>query len=289
MPYTYLLQNPVILSLFFGFGIVTRSLFLIKSKKEFKQILIYLLISLIGLFPGKREVVYNLYTHIFYCFCLYIFVIAIFFKEKLLPEICEASILQLSLVFLYTFFIYYYNTDPFLNIVLLIILIPTIAIFILSFLPIVLTFFWKLIFYVWFLLINTLLIWSFFSLGNLSLFFQQGGIQNLTPISSFLTGSAFFYLATGLIYLYLLIPIPGKHQSMENRIKEWKALVHLMVKKHTDIQTTWFQALFIILLEGGILLLNYFYHFISPNTLILVILFTIPLVESFLKNKAIRN
>ena len=53
----------------------------------------------------------------------------------------------------------------------------------------------------------------------------------------FLKGISSFYIIICIMQLSRLIPIPGKHQPMRDRIKEWKEDAQMMAGKFSDEQT----------------------------------------------------
>ena len=140
--------------------------------------------------------------------------------------------------------------------------------------------FWgKLLFYSWFLVIVVTLGLFRFSFSHLSLFFDRAHTPWIGSVDCLLTGMAFLYLIVNATYIWELIPIPGKNQSWQDRMRQWHELTGLMTKRCDDQQPSHLQTVMIIVLQGGGLLLDYQYHLV-PAGLLINVLILLPVILS---------
>jgi hypothetical protein len=256
------------LCLWFGLGVLFQALFFVRSRADLKVLAICLLIGLCGMIPGKHEHNYALYRHMLFGFGFFSFMSAIFFKNELMPIISEKLVLFYTLIFWYAFFSFVYKSTYFHNILLSIFLVPTIGTILIAFIKQKLNFTLKLCFYSWFVCVVLLMGVFQFSYGNIVIFFKEKGIYWLNSWDSIFAGMAFFYIVANVAYLYQLIPIPAKHQSMKSRMEQWHEFTTFTVNRYEDDQLTYIQALLIIVIQGGLLFLNYQYHLLDPNLVI---------------------
>jgi len=265
------MTSPFLLSLFFGFGIFIEAYLLTRQKLTFRKFLgkyIPCLIITLFLFIYMliRSDTGSFYGAAFLSFIIFSILFSIVAEEEILPEISEQTILSFTLVFWYICFTHF--SVGFSHLWVKIALIPSIATLIISFINRKLGFFWKLFFYNWFLLLIIFFGIFYFSFGNLSFFFIKENIKNLSVIGVMATGMAFLYLIANSFYFFELFPIPGKHQSFRERIEMWKEHTRLLTSKYTDYQLKPAYSFLLILFQGGILVLNYFFKFVSEDLII---------------------
>ncbi|MFH0875659.1 MAG: hypothetical protein V1859_07005 [archaeon] len=272
--------TPLALSLVFGAGILTQAVVLLGKKilKDYKMLLFGLAISLVGLTPGKHESNYNLYMHILFCFLYFAFLFSIYFKKEILPVIDERTLLLFNIILINLVATYLMIWR---NFILLAITLPTLAVLYITFSVNKLNFASKLLLYIWFLIMNISLIIFKFSFGAMSFFFNEAEITSYSPIDIFLTGMVFLFLVSNAVYIFELIPIPGKHQSFSDRIKQLKEHICVLVSKYSDEQIKPWFGLFLIVILGGGFYLNFIFHII-PNEILMN--FLIVFVTSFLLN-----
>jgi hypothetical protein len=79
---------------------------------------------------------------------------------------------------------------------------------------------------------------------------------------------AFLFLAANATYIWYLIPIPGRSQSFENRMKEWHEFTDLMTQRFDDHETAQRQPWLLLLSAGGVLLLNFIFRWLPSGLLI---------------------
>ncbi len=266
------MNERLTLIMWFGAGVLVQAILLIRKDFNWLKFAGCVGIALFGLLPGKHEYHYTLLPHIFFCFCMFSFMFALFFKEDILPVVSEKVLLSYSIIFWFSFFSFFYK-DAFIHKFLFcLFLIPSLAAVVIAFIKIKLNFWGKLMFYTWFLVIVLSLGLFRFSFSHLSLFFDSYHVPWIGTIDCLLTGMAFLYLVVNATYIWELIPIPGKNQSWESRMKEWHELTNLMTQRCEDQQPTHLQTILIIVLQGGGLFLDYIFHFIPAGVLINVLI-----------------
>jgi hypothetical protein len=226
----------------------------------------------------------DLLSYIIFPFFMFAVALAITRKKDILPIITEKILLSYSLTFWFVFFSKFYKAPNFLFFLLL---TPSIATILINFINSKLNFWKRIFFYYWFLLIIVFIGLNNFSYEYLNIFFNNTNLNFYSPINYILTGMAFLYLGVNVTYVFALIPLPGKHQSWADRMKEWHELTDVMTKRWSDIQSTPKQALLIIFFQGGGLFLNYHYHFLSER-LVLNLLVLLPAVLSLEKNSTLK-
>lgn len=145
--------------------------------------------------------------------------------------------------------------------------IPTFATLYISFSTAELGYKSRIFFYSWFLLMVAALAVSQFSFGTISLFINQE-FEMVNPIEMFFTGMAFLYLVSYGFYIFYLVPIPGKRQSIQERIEQWKEYLALLSGKYSNEQMKPPYAVLILAAGFGILFLNHLLDIVSDFLLI---------------------
>ena len=273
------MNERLILILWFAVGVLAQAILLIRNDWDWGKLALCFGAGLIGFIPGKHEYNYEPLLHIFISLCIFAVTFALAFKEDILPLITEKVLLSYSLIFWFSFFSFFYK-DSFVHKTLFcIFLLPSLATLFIVFIKLKLNFWAKLFFYSWFLIIIVSLGLFKFSFGHLSLFFDTHHTPWIGTIDCLLTGMAFLYLAVNATYIWELIPIPGKNQSWENRMKQWHELTDLMTQRCDDQQPTHKQTILILVLQGGGLFLNYQYHLV-PAQILINFLILLPVILS---------
>lgn len=266
------MNERLTLIILFGLGVFIQAVLLIRNDWDWGKLAICFGSGLCGMIPGKHEYNYQLLLHIFISFCVFAFVFALVFKKDILPLISEKVLLSYSLIFWFSFFSFFYK-DAFIHkFLFFLFLVPSLATVFIAFIKLKLNFWWKLFFYTWFLIIVVSLGLFRFSFNHLALFFDSQHAPWIESIDCILTGMAFLYLIVNATYIWELIPIPGKNQSMQSRMKEWHELTNLMTQRCDDQQPTHLQTVLIIVLQGGGLFLTYQYHLVPGGLLVNVLL-----------------
>lgn len=134
--------------------------------------------------------------------------------------------------------------------------------------------------FVWFFLMNIVMllgsIWHF-----LATMFVQGS-SAITAWEALTMGPVLFLLIAYSLYIWTLVPLPGRHQTFRARIQEIKRFIRELDQAYDNAQLRRRQAALILVIEGGLLWLNYTYQLISPTIAINVslILFSILFPQS---------
>lgn len=273
--------NPLLLSLVFGLGVFIESYLLLRRKVTLKKVSFVFLISFGAFFPGKNEVGYDLYSHVFTYFLFFSLGFTCYFYKEILPVVSEQILLQYTLIFWYVYFIYFYKL-PTIGAVLGIVGLSSLVLMIVTIIKSKrLANFYKFLLYVWYLFMVVILSLCQFSFGNLKFFFDRKEVPSGSLLETFLTGMAFVYLVGFISYIILLIPIPGKHQSFKERIKELRKYVGLLITKYSDYQMTVKTVFTMFLIQGGSLVLNFHFQIVPHFLLVNFWIVVIPLVLSF--------
>jgi hypothetical protein len=277
------MDERLVLALWFGLGVGLQALLLIRGDWNWKRLAGCLGIGVLGTLPGRNEHQYEPFFHLLMCLGFFSCWFAMAFKDDILPVVSEKVLLFYSLIFWFAFFSYFYQGTTLHNILLGILLLPSVATVFMSFVRPQLSFFWKLYLYTWFLCTVISLGLIQFPYHHLSIFLSRQEIPWLTPLDCVVGGMAFLYLAVNIAYLYELIPIPERHQSWKDRMKKWHELTGLMMQRVAEDQPTIRQMLFLLLGLGGALVAMYFYR-LMPSGLLINVLIVLPCVLSLGRN-----
>jgi hypothetical protein len=272
-------MDRVTLSLLFGSGVVSQTLLFIldsDAQNRGSRIAIAAGTGLLGLLPGKHERDYQLHFHVCYCFVVYAIVIFAQFKKEVMARVGESNLLVNSLTLWYLCAVFLSPGSAqttFLSLAAL----PTLGTLVVAFTIRDWSFPVRLSCYVWFLILTAAISCFQFRFGDMSFLFTDKYAAP-DPLNLYLTGMAFTYLAASLFYIYILIPIAGKHQTHEQRMVEWRADAHLMASCFADYRMTATEALLIIALQGGLYALNYWRGWIPPGAMMNVSMIVLPLL-----------
>jgi SEC-C motif-containing protein len=256
-------NQHIILVLWFALGIGLQVLLLMRGDRRWGRLTFCAAIGLIAMASGRGESDNGMFTHILFGLGVFAFMFAAMFKDTVLPVISEKVLLSYSMVF--WFALYHYHQTPDHNIILLgFLVLPSAATLFVAFKRPQLDFAWKLILYAWFLCIVVTLGLLQFPFRNLSIFLEPQTIPWLAPVDCIVAGMAFSYLAVNIAYLFLLIPIPGRGQSWQSRIKDWHELTDLMTKRFED-EPIHRMGLLLLAGEAVALLVIYFLHWVPVS------------------------
>lgn len=276
--------------LFFGLGVALEAFTILRkneglpSRENLWKFFGVFIISLVAFIKGKREVGYHLDTHLFGYFVMVAVMTVLLFQEKILPVIKERTMLVFTLVFWYLLFAAF-GQGIFLNPLLSIPLAFTVMVFLNAFTDWELNAFFKISLTVWFFLMVLVMSWMTVVAPLL------GILENPDALShgweAFAYGISFVYFIAYYIYLFLLIPIPGKRQSMKSRLEELRKYVSLLLSKYDRSQIQLHESLLVIVLAIIIFGLNIAYHFMEPVLLVSSVFVLYNLVEFFEGQKAV--
>jgi hypothetical protein len=257
--------------LWFALGVVVQALLVIRidrtwSTLDWGLLALCVVLSASGMLPSKHEVYVPL-NNVLSCIGIFGFTLALVFERRILPVINEQIALSYTLVFWYAIFVNFQSLGlP--DWLLYASSVPTSATLIIAFTQPALNLFWKASMYAWFMVLLLSLGLIQFSFGRLLIFTSPNDAPWLTPIECVSTGMAFLYLCINATFVFELIPIPGKTQSWKDRMREWHDLTNLMAHRFDDGASPAVVAGMIVAVEGGVLVLNFIYHFIPDGLLI---------------------
>jgi len=239
-------------------------------KDDWKWIVWCIIISLAGFIPGKNEHAYDL-MHVIITFAVFIFAFAILFKERLLPIINEHVLLVWNLLFLSV-----YLPDVLeKNFAFWLVAAPSLFVLFLALTPWKPNKLLKFLFYVWFLVIVVAIGVAHFQM--MPLFHSSASLSIGGLIAElFFGGMSSLWIGVYIVYLFILLPIPSKSQSIRDRIQTWKEDVHLMISRYSDHQLRIPMTISIVLIIGGVLLANHHWKFLSPFLLVNIIITLVP-------------
>jgi len=264
-------NTQLILALIFGFGTVVQGFLMVRDTGKWGGFFLAMGLCLLALLPGKHEQDYKRYSHLLLCFVVFSILVAIFYRRKILPCLNEKIILSYTITFWLAFFLYFKQDTSVRKVLTYIFMLPTAATLFIAFMKVRLNFFWKLFFYSWFLFVLVFVGVFQFPGVYMELFLSTKPQIHLPVWSSLLAGMAFFYIVAYAAYIFALIPIPGEHQTMEDRMREWHELTDLMTRRYEDVDSPYRETFLLLLLQCGFIVLNLKFH-VLPETLAVNIL-----------------
>ncbi len=273
-------EMRVFLCIAFGFGVVLESMLLVGLGEEglVPTVLTSLAIAVpTSVFFYLYAAELGLHTHVLICFVIFLFFFGLMLKKKILPVVNEKTLLVLNIALWYVFLIHYPSFSSTLNFIICLILVPmTVATLVMAFIDHVVGPALTLVFYVWFLVMIVFLGLAQFPVWNLALFFDQLGPSPTGLMDVLLTGMLFSYIATNAIFVVVLIPYPwSEDQAFEERWEEVKDHAKTLIKKFSHDQLKPKESSLIILVLGGLLMLNLCLELIPDhlaiNTLIVIV------------------
>ncbi len=269
--YDMRMQETLITAGAWAAGMIVQALLVLRGditqKDRFRWVCIGLFM-LAGFIPGKNEVEYSLNYHIFVSFIGIVLGFQIFFHQKILPHIDEYVFATWNVLLGYVLVRRFGIESPWI----LLPLIPITASLLFLLTPLQPGTFVKSVLYAWYLLAVATIGILFFDLANFEMFFQDAEPLRLPWPDAFMSGMAFLSIGYTLCFLILLLPIPGKGQSLRDRMKECRELVDLMVSRYSNDQAhPGILAIYLAaLIAVGIL--NHVYAVISDALFISVLL-----------------
>ena len=141
---------------------------------------------------------------------------------------------------------------------------------------------WKVFFYIWFLCVLVGIAASKFSFSTVANVFDfSRATEEVTALQTFIIGMSFLYLAVNLWYVVELIPLPGKHQSLSDRLAEVEKDMEILADDYDDEQVRWWKAVLLLAVTVSVLAANYFVNFVSDETLVPLFIVLLPVVDKF--------
>jgi hypothetical protein len=206
-------------------------------------------------------------AHLAFAYIAYAAVFGALFRKDILPVVSEKLLLVLTVLFWYGFAATFYRGTIAQIIMMSVALVPSALTVHVALTRPPLNFWLKLFLYTWFLMIVVALGLFQFPYGNLRIFTEHR-VPWMSAADALATGMALVYLVVNAMYLYLLIPIPGKTQSFGDRMKQWHELTDLMTQRCTEDEPTHAQALLTVGIIGALAFVNYAFHLIPASLFI---------------------
>lgn len=228
-------------------GLFVRTLFLIVPGFSKKDIwIIYLSVTMGFLVAGELE-------DMSFFPLGFILVIAIMYKDKILPSVTEGTLLLYGLVALFMFnqthpLSHTLTTSDFL--ILIFLSIFSAFMFLLCLLKIRIRFSFQVFLVTLFLLVSTYIAYQ----GTISYL-----LYDTSMFAMFLIGFYGLHFISNIFYLLNFIPINGERQTYAMRLKEIKKHAQVLEKKYIDIDTYFIRTFGIIVLISFLFLYGHIY------------------------------
>lgn len=265
------------LAIWFVMGLLVQAVILIW--REFQIRKFFLVVSaasvagIIGYFGFKDGITPIFDSLIGFCFWFSIF-FSLAYKKTILTEIDERQILQINIVFLYVIFFASGLAPVFLIFpsVAALLLVPSIATLAVSFYKKKIPKLAKALFYIWFNVMILILLGYQLLRWAAPLVFGHQSLATLGPWEAFFGGMSILLLSVYSLYMFELLP--GKYTGFKDTIEFGLFLAH----RHSNRQLSQLEALLIILIQGGILVLNHKFHVVSESMIIGISLAVVTIV-----------
>jgi hypothetical protein len=261
-------------------GGLLQALRYIRNQDDFKLYILSVIISFVGFLPGKNEYSYNLNEHIGQYLFVFIFTNFFLLRNRVLPKIDELSVLVTTILFWILAIIVYPHSIPLL--LLVVSCIPTVFVLYALFTSEVLPHAIQVILYVWYQIVGIYLIVSpIRSLESLPESYQR--IATITVPELITIGMMIFIIGIQFVSVIYIIPIPGKHQSISDRLEEVRAYIAELIEKFSDTQLDPKIAFCIATVVGIVAYGNTKFHVMNDTLLINGIFLVTPIFSHFLR------
>lgn len=220
---------------------------------------------------------------------MYILLFPAVFLEKILSVVTERKILQLNVIFIFIMFLLIYDTLGFIGIpaafrlnpiliiiVFILLVIPTIGTILLSFTRWHLHRSWKILFYMWFLTMNILIIIYHLSIMGIFKFLLQKNIT-VNPFEAFTLGMVLFLLMSNVLFLYIAFNKEGTNAR------------DTFSQNYSDRQMNAYSAVIIILFYSTLLFLNHHLGLVQDYVMINVLLLSTYFYDYLDRDKTVIN
>ena len=255
----------------FSIGFLTQ-IVLSGGKKAFSRlsILLFIICLIAGLFPAKNESLsdYNLIVHFLVSVLVFGLFESVLLRDRILVKLDEFKLLLFSMLFSYV--LYSYGARVF---------------FLVSLLPLAVMLFFcftrftpgsraRLLLYAWFLLawigLGLILLQKFFFGVVLARLFSflNFTAASFQPWDYFFFGMSSFILLSLAFYLFLLLPIPTKHETFKQALKRSREMAHSLVSKFDDRNASRLAAFLAVVFVGGFFAVNLLFDLFKPVVLI---------------------
>ena len=215
----------------FGLGIALQALLMLRASfrsGDAMRVAGVLLISLLGMVPGKHEYTYKPLWHVFLVFTIFGGAFAFAFRERLLVHVGGRILLAWNIVLVYVALQAGWASTRWESLLL----VPTILTVINAFTDIDRPFGWKVFFYAWFSTILVVVAISGLNTGPMAIFFQESApAVPRPPLEMLLLGAAYLYIVTNAWFVLALWPTPlSRSQSWRERKEEIRRHMNLLAR-----------------------------------------------------------
>jgi hypothetical protein len=268
---------------FFYCGVLAQAFFLIRKKLTLSHYILipatFLFCFLLALIPGSKESEYNTYLHLFMGAFIFSIAYSVWFKKDILQRVRK------EVLFIWFFILLSLVMKDFT----MAFLVPTLIVTALS-LPIILGMFFSLAerpgvriySYVWFLGVLLFVASSQFIFSDISFFYKNGeGLPELS-LSMIFVGSSFLYMMVNFWYLFDIIPIPAKRQSMSERLEEVREHLAMLGEKYDAKAKSTSRSSLFTWICCALITLNFFFPFIKTEIMIAMAVTVLPYLSSLL-------
>jgi hypothetical protein len=225
------------------------------------------------LFPHTGIVGY--FVTVFAVFCVGLLLLL---RKKFASLITEYSIIVWTAIFWYA----YFGLDSRLTLVTLFLFVPSVFILMNTYFHLDRKYLVRVLLYCWFLF--TALSIAIFSSSH----YFSGAIESSSLLLTFGTGFSFAYIVLNLSFLFSLLPIPNKHETLEQTKNDAYKTIRFLGTRFVWMKGNVHYASGLLAFLVIIFWSNAQYHFISDSALISGCLFLAVLNESLLSRTAFR-
>jgi hypothetical protein len=227
----------------------------------------------LGLIPVKGETTYSLTRHAMFACAFFVLIIALVFRDRLLPRVQEGRVLIWNCIFVYAAISVFGVDHPIAIAAALVTFVMTVILV----LPLPMSFAEKFVIYVWFLFLVTATAALQFRFADFGLVPGRAAGKP-DYVSSILGGMAFAYLGIHATYLFSLIPISSRnHQSFGDRMKQLHSEASAMVARFSDKRLDPILAIAVVASLGAVMYWNLVSRTVAPWLLINVALVCTPI------------
>jgi hypothetical protein len=283
------------------FALIGGSFFQIKRITKdwgiiFFTAIISFIISFLAFLPGKHEDEYNFENHIeiwpFLFLIFFLFLTAMFVKEKIIPKLTEGITLMQSISIIYWIidFGLFETQNIFVLILLSIAILFSLFSIFHAFTNFELTRTNRLTLSIW-----STIIYVIFAVENILLVFENNQIENVNGITNviyialqyFLLGASGVYIVQS--YLMLLGFLPGKGSFFNSLYyKELKELKSDHIKRYSAEQINISHSFLCVLFLGLVFYANFVFNIVPKNIAIWIVFVSFPIILNLyehIKNK----
>jgi hypothetical protein len=194
--------------------------------------------SLIALRPGKAEVQYDWHVHLLMATALFAFLFALSARQSLLPLLREETVWAMTLTMWFVFLVRRDMGATPNRILAAILFFPSAWSLYSCWSSQSMSALERIVNYLWFLVLIVLLGFWGYQFSPFALFRTASNLPWISPLEGFLGGMTFMVLVVYGAFLWYFIPIPGRGQSIADRIREWHEYADELAGNFNGVQET---------------------------------------------------